>query len=393
MTDILKDNHQIIQILEKIYNGLDDERNSNFGLLGGEAGKLLFKYHYLDFIGELEQSENFLVDLEYLLENLQNSVLTGFCNGSSGVLWLLSYLLKSGVLDDEVYDLISHNFNIYKRECLAFIGSGNYDFLHGGLGIAFFILYAENQIDHTFFSVVFQGLNSLIDEELGMIPHFDFDDFELDNGKVNLGLAHGITSVLKFSIECYNKNVCQVQSLDLSQKIIRYLMLNVNSDTSFSFFPNVIVKGSESQVSGRPSWCYGDLGIGIILYQAGDSFKDQKLQKFSLNILRKHCLQTSYEASILDAGLCHGSAGLFHIYNRIWKLTNETVFEQASLFWLEKTIGYTKFSGDSCFYDRYLPSDGYEKSYAILDGTAGVGLAYLSYLTGKHHWDYSLMLN
>ena len=86
--------------------------------------------------------------------------------------------------------------------------------------------------------------------------------------------------------------------------IIQMLKDHVNQNCEHCYFPYCGIIESPFQLGySRLAWCYGDLGIGIILYQAAKTFNDVELENFALEVLlhtttRKEIEQTQ----AFDAG-------------------------------------------------------------------------------------------
>ena len=45
--------------------------------------------------------------------------------------------------------------------------------------------------------------------------------------------------------------------------------------------------------------------------------------------------------------LCHGAAGLAHVYNRMYQATGEPTLGRAALYWLERTLGFYRLAKDA----------------------------------------------
>lgn len=80
----------------------------------------------------------------------------------------------------------------------------------------------------------------------------------------------------------------------------------------------------------------------------------------------------------VDAGLCHGSAGLAHIFNRHWQATGERVFADAARRWFGRTLARID----------HVSGGGF------LSGRAGVALALLHAASAREPtWDRVLLLS
>jgi len=389
---------QIDIILKSINNSLKIAEPADISLMTGHAGIALFYYLYGKHKGT-ETSENGLdQSIQELAESSIVEMHPSFCTGKSGVNWLFTFLYHNDVISKTDRDfLCDDDDDRYEEIALFMLKNSNYDFLHGAIGIAYYLLYSNTYKNPGFFHDILNGLNALIDEshDRKMIPYFDGEKGALAINQVNMGLAHGLPSVLKFCLQCYNQNICPAQAKSLAILIIDYLKNHTNSDKSLSCYSSIITENKSDWEYSRLAWCYGDLGIGYIIYQAGIIFQDQTNIDFGLGVLKNSTKRRSLEeTSANDCGICHGSAGIAHIYNKIWQSTRQPIFKEACDFWVKKTL---EFLAGSDWLKGYQKYDGRSKALkydnALLEGSAGIGLVLLSYLYEDFSWDYLLMLN
>ena len=100
-----------------------------------------------------------------------------------------------------------------------------------------------------------------------------------------------------------------------------------------------------------------------------------------------------------DAGLCHGAAGLAHLFNRIHQATGDAVLGDAArrAVWCWRSTCTTRGSGWAAFLgsdplDRRGPQ--WVADPGILMGSTGIGLALLAATgTVELAWDRILMLS
>jgi len=381
--------------LDHIWSKLLETDRREPGIYTGFEGILLYQVLYSQY----SRRDNWA----YLDESFSHIVESGFsnttptfCYGRAGTSWFLSYMAAKELIDQE--DLSSFFFDdpALKQYSVHELGRGKYDFLFGGLGIAYQYLFRYQKDMQPFFAAVFEQLGLLILRSGNkMFQSFNFETDTINPMQVDLGLAHGISSVLKFCIECYKAGVCPEDALQTGSAIISFLMSSVKPDTSHSFFPNEIGAGDD-QFNSRIGWCYGDLSIAFILYQAGITFRKENITRFALGVLQKTTQrQSPKETMIYDAGICHGSAGAAHIYNKMWHSTGDTLFKQAADYWIEQTLDFARYHEGTISYEKYNPdkSKPAREEHGLLEGAAGIGLVLLTYLTGDFSWDYCLMLN
>lgn len=63
----------------------------------------------------------------------------------------------------------------------------------------------------------------------------------------------------------------------------------------------------------RPSWCYGVPGIARALQLAGIALDRPSWRETAVSVLRRALARPWDEWDLIDAGLCHGWAGMLHI--------------------------------------------------------------------------------
>jgi lantibiotic biosynthesis protein len=127
-----------------------------------------------------------------------------------------------------------------------------------------------------------------------------------------------------------------------------------------------------------PGWCYGDDGIAAVLFAAARALGDESWSGRWLEVLRAAAARA---APATSAGLCHGAAGLAHIYNRVHQATGLAWAREAALSRfaeLEAVLARVR--------DR-LPA-------GLLDGLAGIALALAAALGEEEPaWDRALVLS
>ena len=337
--------------------------------------------------------------VEELLLNVLNADFNDntLCNGYAGVNFTLAYLCKSGFLEESVLQELKDNNKTLLKNAILLLESNNYDFLYGALGISYTCLYNYQTEDSEEFEILFQQILHLFKKSTtqAFIPDYDAKSGELIADTADLGLAHGITSLLKFAALCYQKDVCRDTSSAICRRIIGYLLANMNLDTSKSFWPSKKQEGDNRTKVSRLGWCYGDLTIAFVLFQAGKALELPDVTEAALNVLlRCSTRRTEDETKIYDAGICHGSSGVAYIFYKIWHYTKIEAFNDAVIFWTQKTLEMACHSDGIAGYKKYnAVSDSWENDSSLLEGTAGIGLVLNSLSTNNFGWDYCLMLN
>jgi lantibiotic modifying enzyme len=385
----------------EIYECTSTAPPSFSSLLAGDAGVQLYNFMYLKR-ERSPRSEEFQGRIQALAENAFSCTLPTFCSGIAGIDWFLNYLWRERILSTEDKDLLCYRNDELRAQSLYMLKKGNYDFLHGAIGIAYHLLYSCGCGHDPWFPRFFFLLRTLINTSVkkDSIPFYDCITEKVNSQSTNLGLAHGIPAILKFCLQCWNQKICIAEAWELARHIIAYLLTHTNEDRTAGYFPYAISPEQPATAPSRLAWCYGDPGVGYVLYRAGIGFNDAGLTAWSVDLLldsakRKNLSDAGVsDAGVSDAGICHGSAGLAHIYNKMWRHTNNPVFKQTGDYWARRTLDFAVYKDGIAGYKRFDPTDNtHHNDYGMLDGVAGIGLVLLGYLTGDQDWDYCLMLN
>jgi len=85
-------------------------------------------------------------------------------------------------------------------------------------------------------------------------------------------------------------------------------------------------------------------------------------------------------SGVRDAGICHGAAGVAHIFNRMYQATGDEVLGDAARGWIERLLAMAD------------PMDGGVRDASVLMGTTGVGLVLLAATTEvEPAWDRAIL--
>lgn len=212
-------------------------------------------------------------------------------------------------------------------------------------------------------------------------------------GNYNLGVAHGVPGIVGFLGEALGAG-CDVRAL--LSGVVRWLLeQKLPPNASHSLFSYTVAPRVEPQPA-RLAWCYGDLGIATALFGAARHAGEPTWEAEALGIARASAARPVGSCGVVDAGLCHGSGGLGHLFNRIYQASGDEAVREAALAWFDWTLDYRKpgegvggflaWDADDQNEMGFLPTPGF------LTGGAGVGLALLAGLTSiEPSWDRILL--
>lgn len=390
--------NEINDIVRKKYCEMED-----IGGVSGISGITMFLYHYSRYF----QIEDDLVydSLRLCVDKIdQGYEFPTYCNGIAGAGWVFDYLFKEKFIDNPD-NLFSELDTYLYSHMIESMESGNFDFLHGGLGYGFYFL---KRFQNTKSIVLKDRYKMYLLELIEMIAFLS----ETENGRTkwksavnfenfekvyNLSLSHGISSIVNFLSRLYLLEDFKDAVNELLRGGVQYIISHMNTDEkSFSMFPNIIFENRDVIWNSRVSWCYGDLGIAVSLWHASEALGDKLLKENVMKILINTQERISYERSrVEDAGICHGSFGNALIFNFFYRKMRVESFKEVSEFWIEDGLqkafhengyaGYMQWQGDKNIWKNEL---------SVLEGVAGIGLSIISVLSEQNlYWDECLMIN
>ncbi len=206
-----------------------------------------------------------------------------------------------------------------------------------------------------------------------------------------------MASIIVFLSKLYEKKIQEQKTLKLLNGAVTYLLQQqLNTKAYSSSFPNVALESREP-TNSRLSWCYGDLGIGMALWQASQSTNNKEWESKAIEILLHSTKRKDLQENmVLDAGLCHGTAGIAHIYNRMYAYTGMEDFKQLANYWFDETLKMARFDDGLAGYKAWRTEKhgGWTNETGLLEGIAGIGLAFISAVSDiEPKWDRCLLLS
>lgn len=382
---------EILVQINRIIDVGDTKKTERIGVLDGLSGIALFKMEY----GYFSNNEEVIDKACELLETCVDEINTDyyfptFCSGIAGFSWTMSHLYQNNRIDFEIDEMLLQVDTYLYKNMLADFSNHNYDFLHGGIGYAIYFLerYRNTKYDaiRTQFKTTLIEVIDFLAVEVSEISN----DNSTSNNKIDVGLSHGITSILAF-LNQLAKETCFKSRVD---KIIMRLAFYIDTlkstkNHTSSFFPNGIEADKKMEYNSRLAWCYGDLGIAYTLVETACILNDNKLRESALQVLLHTVKRKKQEETLVDDPfICHGSFGNAHIYNSLFYLTNRSEFKEATLFWLNDGVERLNLLLKN--EDLYVSKN----ELGIINGIAGIGLVIMSYLNPQNkNWDRILLLS
>ena len=213
---------------------------------------------------------------------------------------------------------------------------------------------------------------------------------EEDFSGYNIGLSHGMASIVLFLCRIIENGFKETKIKDLLRKTCNYILSQEIDQKHYgSFYPSFSKESSIPLTGSRLAWCYGDLGVAYSIFRTGEVLKSQKLRDKGLNVLLE---STNRKNNVYEAGICHGCMSMVLIYRRMYLKTNVQSFSDSVDYWLQESIKFSCFEDGLAGYKSYYDKN-WIPDYSLLSGISGIGLNYLTYLNDNvGNWDEMFLL-
>lgn len=371
------------------------------GLLTGRGGIALFLFYYARYAHSTacrNRAVEILSESFDILAGVHDS--HSYASGLAGVGWLVEHLVRSDFLDASTDELLVEVDPVLYRLMIEEIKAGHYDFLHDATGHAVYFLSrlfnprAKGYLEH--FVDELEKI-SITDQGGGIKWR---DSFSMGSDKkviYNLGMAHGIPALAVFLGKMVTRGIAGEKSLRLLNGAVEYILNQFLDRGQYGcYFPTRLVEG-ERPGHSRMGWCYGDPGAAMALWLVSQAAGREDWEKKAMEILLFGTKRRDAGAeSVLDAGLCHGAAGIAHIYNRIFFSSGIAAFKETAEYWIEQVFKMAAFEDGLAGYKRRVSNKKgtWVNSAGVLDGIAGIGMALIAAISDiEPKWDECLLLS
>jgi hypothetical protein len=211
------------------------------------------------------------------------------------------------------------------------------------------------------------------------------------DGGVDLGMAHGMAAVLPLLAGTAALGIAPQTAGPLLDDAVRWLTAHLVDTPWGPSVPAFLADGVAPGPS-RAAWCYGDPGVAVALLVAARYAGRPDWADTAVALAGTAAARPPETTGVVDAGLCHGAAGLAHLFNRLHQMTGVPALADAARSWSGRTV-------DMCaavlpprvaaVEDAGLPWNG----AGVLEGRVGIALALLAAGTAVEPvWDRMLLV-
>lgn len=210
---------------------------------------------------------------------------------------------------------------------------------------------------------------------------------------VDLGVAHGIAGVIPFLARVHRLGLARQTVRPLLDGAVRWLLAHLADTAAGPTVPYFIADGVEPGPA-RSAWCYGDPGVAAALLLAARDAGEPGWAAAATGLAVRAAARPPDQTGVVDAGLCHGSAGLAHLFNRMYQMTAEPALADAARFWVERTLELCSAMAPSRGVTLTEAARPGPKGPGLLEGAAGVALAMeAAATTAEPVWDQMLLVS
>lgn len=388
---------EIEQIIKDIQCCLAEQSpKSNPGLYSGLTGQLLFQWQLKKYKASFVDEENFSILLEKVQLENQTQKDISLAWGLSGYSWFLELLLSE--LEDQTYDPeVNSDFDRYLTlQLIDSQWSGDNEVVLGLAGVSVFARrrFANNGGGFLYPTVIKTLLEQSVQTPEGLSwstpSHSVFRVDKQAPTEFNLGLAHGVASsiaTLTHALPVLEEQMPQIRGA--LESSVGWLLSQKNQPECISCFG--YRAGQEANT--RLAWCYGDVSTALTLAKAAMQLNNKEQLSQAKAIAIASTDRRADEAGVEDAGICHGSAGLYLIYSRLWEIFHSPELLETAHYWLDQTLSFYQKKGLDGF-NSYVPEENaFVSQLGLLEGYSGIGLCLLVALGVDDGWDDCLLLS
>jgi hypothetical protein len=387
-------------------------------LADGPAGKALF-FHYLDQARPGQGHDELAVaHLEAAIAATGEAFTApGLYGGFSGTAWVLEHLTgrllePSASGEDDPGEEVA-------AALAAYLGRSpwldDYDLISGLVGLGVWAIErAPRSLGEEAAGSVARRLGELAERRDDGITWRTPPERMLASeaakyplGVYNLGVAHGVPGVIGILGEMVATGLAAGEVRELLDGAVEWLLrqtLPAGSPSRFAYSvtpPAPLAPDIETPTPSRLAWCYGDPGIATALLAAARAAGEPEWERQAIATARAAAARPRDTGGVVDGGLCHGAAGLAHLYNRLFQATGDPQLEAEALAWFDRLLALRRPGEGIAGWQAWRPIGdltapepelGWVTDAGLLTGVTGIGLALLGALSPvEPAWDRVLL--
>ena len=380
------------------------ELDTGPSLAGGYASIALF-FTYLDQALSGQGFDDVALEmLEKAMEvTAEIRVLPSLYSGFSGVAWAVEHLRGRLFEESDDEDAAAETVPALTELLATHPWRGDYDLINGLVGLGVYALERlprvggreclELVVERLAEAAEWSSVGATWKTSPSLLSELERQKFP--DGNYNLGLAHGVPGVVGLLALAQAHGV---ECRELLYGAASWLLSRKRPSTCETLFGYTEPAGGNASEASRLAWCYGDLGIAASLMVAASALGEGRWYDQALEIASKATDRTLENSGVADAGLCHGSGGVSHLFNRLYQATDDPRFLAAARVWIDHTLRRFRSGEGFGGYQARLPDESSELTWqnhaGFLMGSTGIGLAMLAAASDQEpEWDRVLLVS
>lgn len=222
---------------------------------------------------------------------------------------------------------------------------------------------------------------------------------EAPQGIYDFGMAHGNPGVIALLAALLRVGIAAQRCREMLASAVPWLLAQRQASNVGARFPSRKHRLDDPPQRSRLAWCYGDPGPGVAVFSAGTIASRRAWQREGLRLLQDCAARDAARSGVLDATVCHGAAGLAHLYNRMAQAAGDAGLRAAARAWLDRTlemrvIGSYVGGYAACCTTTTSDQIVWRPDLGLLTGASGIGLVLLACVTPTMPaWDRRLLLS
>ncbi|HEX8109019.1 MAG TPA: lanthionine synthetase LanC family protein [Kofleriaceae bacterium] len=324
------------------------------------------------------------------------AVRPGLYYGFAGTSWVASHL--AGRLFEETQDNCLEVDEVLLATLADPMWNARYELLSGVVGMG---VYARERLPRPsavrLIEAVIGRLESCAERNAAGVAFFnpvetlspEYRDVA-SRGWYNLGIAHGIAGVISFLGSLCRLGVAVERAAPLLADSVAWLLTRELPAGGDYRFKCTYTPDRDIDIC-RLGWCHGDLAVATALLVAARGAGEPSWEQHARRIARSAAALAVDSTPVPDASLCHGAAGIGHLFNRLYQETDEPSLGEAARSWLRKAVAMREPGHGFGGYQLYERGKKYNNP-GFRVGSSGIALALLAAASPvPPDWDRLLM--
>lgn len=362
--EIERTEQRLVSIIDLITSNLP--KVTEPGLFNGKVGISILLFHWYRITKQqLYEEIAFGLLQETISEIGKNSADHSYSKGLNGICCAIGYLAQNGFIENNLDEIFSEIDKLYQNP-VTFLLDYSLDSGMISYGMYYLLRMTNNGNQDSSNKKLLTQIIKYLDFFIPEHPNEDHDP-------ENLTIMKGYLSIIPFLCKVYKVSIQQSKVKTLLIKYVNFVLQHEDRGSRKLHFPNQTQSGSFLL-----QWNSGDLTVANLLLLAATTIGNCEWKRKALRI----ALGTTVVEEIENENiyLINGTAGITHLYNRLYQYFKNPELKKATIFWLNKT---------SEFFENNQPVN-----YGLINGLSGVGLVLISSLNKMElSWDDLLLIS